>query len=315
VKRSLAWSQSAGTTSRILHRLWERALRVGKRVRTETAIGLGALSASYAALELARKIFGGLEDKNVLVIGTGEIGLLVLEDLKGVPVGSLTVMNRTRSVAEGLARRFGGAVRGLEELPDALVDADLVISSTGSREPLIRYAEMKRIRGRRRGTRPLLVVDLAVPRDFDERCGTLDEVFLKNVDDLTEIVEEHVAERRDEIPRAEGIIDREVAGFYRWIQTLDVEPTIRKLRELFHSIRAEELALLSAQTLSGHSEEDGYRRFDRFSERLVNHLLHVLSSNLRRHEGLRDQELISVVHQILTEEIPRPGRGPQADPK
>lgn len=303
VKRSIAWSRSAGTTSRILHRLWERSLRVGKRVRTETAIGLGALSASYAALELARKIFGGLQDRKVLVIGAGEIGLLVLEDLRGVPLGGLTIMNRTRSVAEELARRFGAGVRDLEELSEALVDADLVVSSTGSREPLIRYEEMKRIRGRRSGARPLLVVDLAVPRDFEERCGTLDEVFLKNIDDLAEIVQEHVAERRAEIPRAEGIIDREVAGFYRWIQTLDVEPTIRKLRELFHSIRADELTLLSGQT-----DEEGFRRMDRFSERLVNHLLHVLSSNLRRHEGLRDQELISVIHEILTEEIPRRDR-------
>jgi len=310
VKNSLAWSQSAGTTSRILNRLWERALRVGKRVRTETAIGQGALSASYAALELARKIFGGLEDKQVLVIGAGEIGLLVLEDLKGTAVGGLTIMNRTRRVAEDLARRFGAEVRDLTELPDVLVDVDLVISSTGSREPLIRHEQMKKVRGRRRGDRPLLIVDLAVPRDFEESCGTFDQIFLKNVDDLGEIVQSNIAERREEIPRAEAIVEGEVTSFYRWIQTLDVEPTIRKLRDLFHSIRSEEVS-----GLAGQLEEEGFHRFDRLSERLVNRLLHVLSSNLRRHEGLRDQELISVIHQILTEEIPYPKKDTDGEAK
>ncbi len=301
VKSSMAWAQAAWTSSRILHRLWERALRVGKRVRSETAIGEGAYSASYAAIELARKIFGRLDDKRVLIIGTGEIGLLALQSLQGLKIGGLTIMNRTRSVAEDLARRFGGTVRDLSELPDALTEADFVISSTGAREPLIRHDQMKKVRQRRRGARPLLIVDLAVPRDFEESCGGFDEVFLKNLDDLTEIVQANAAVRRLEIPQAEALIEREVASFCRWFQALEVEPTIRKLREIFHSIRGEELEALVNQL-----DAEGYQRVDRATQRLVNRLLHVLSSNLRRHEAMKDQELMAVVHQILTEQIPHP---------
>jgi glutamyl-tRNA reductase len=301
VKSSMPWAQSAETAGRTIRRLWERALRVGKRVRTETAIGDGAISASYAALGLARKVFGTLDNKNVAIIGTGEIGLLALESLKGVPLGSLTLLNRTRSVADELAEKHGGGVRDLEELPDALVEADLVISSTGSREPLIRYEQMRKVRQRRGGDRPLLIVDLAIPRDFDEACGALEDVFLKNLDDLTEIVQANIAERHSEIPRAEAIIEREVANFFRWRQGLELEPTIRKVRELFHTIRDEEL-----QALDAHLEREHFTQVDRFTQRLVNRLLHVLASNLRRHDGLRDQELMHVIHQILTEEIPHP---------
>ena len=301
VKHALEWSRAAETSGRVLHRLWERALRVGKRVRSETAIGEGTLSASYAALELARKIFGTLKGKHVLVIGTGEIGSLALENLQGIPLASLTIMNRTRSHAEELANRFGGDVRDLDDLPAALESSDLVISSTSSPEPLIRHEELKTIRGRRGGNRPLLIVDLAMPRDFEERCGTLDEVFLKNLDDLGEIVESNVDQRRTELPRAEAIIEAELTHFSEWLRSLEVEPTIRKLRELFHAIREEELEA-ARKTMDAEELE----RFERATYRLVNRLLHVPSENLRRHVGLRDRDVASVVHDLLTTAIPHP---------
>ncbi|MBI4584878.1 MAG: glutamyl-tRNA reductase [Planctomycetes bacterium] len=301
VKNALAWARSAGTDGRVLHRLWERALRVGKRVRSETALGEGALSASYASLELARKIFGSLKEKHVLVVGTGEIGVLALENLQGYPVASLTIMNRTASRAQALAERFKGKVRDLAELPKALIDADLVISSTSSPVPLIRYEQMRKVRQQRGGQRPLLIVDLAVPRDFEERCGSLDGVFLKNLDDLSEIVKKNIEERFQELPRAEAIIEAEMTTFFRWLRALDVEPTILKLRELFHAVRENELA-----ALRNALDEESFGRLDRLSRRLINRLLHQLSKNLRRHTALQDSELVSVVHELLTEEIPHP---------
>lgn len=309
VKEAFAWAQTAGAACRPLQRLWEHALRAGKRVRAETAIGQGPLSASYAALELARKVFGSLAGKRALVIGAGEIAGLVLADLEGVRLGGLSIMNRTRSVAEELARRHGARVRELSELFEALVEADLVVSSTGSREPIVRYDLLRRVRQERGGDRPLLVVDLAVPRDFEEACAAIDGVFLKNLDDLFEIADASAAERKKEIPKAEAIVEREVASFYRWLRALEVEPTIRKLREILHAIRSEELSRLGGQ-LGG----DALGRVERFSERLVNRILHVISKNLRRHEGLRDHEVLAAIHRLLTEEIPegeggRPGEG------
>lgn len=299
VKDAQGWAREAGTMGRILHRLWERALRVGKRVRTETAIGDGALSASYAALELARKIFGDLKERRFLIIGTGEIGILSIENLQGVEVGGVAVMNRTRSRADELAKNYDVSVADFEALPEALLEADVVFSSTASKEPLISFAEMKRVRYRRGGNRPLLIVDLALPRDFDERCGRLDEVFVKNLDDLHDIVAANLNRRAQELPRAEGIIGAEHETFYEWLSALEVEPTIRKLRDRYHEIRERELDALRA-TLDDATIE----QMDRLTRRLVNRLLHVPSENLRRHRGLRESEFIDVIHQLLTEEIP-----------
>jgi glutamyl-tRNA reductase len=309
VKRALALAQEAGTAGRVLFRLSERALRVGKRIRTETALGEGALSASYAALELARKIFGSLNRKRVLIIGAGEIAVLTLQNLQGIPLGSLTILNRSREHAVELADRFGGKVRDFSELSDALGEADIVISSTSSKEPIVSFQEMKKIRHQRGGNQPLLVVDLALPRDFDERCGTLDEVFLKNLDDLREIVSGNIAEREKELPRAEAIVEKELGTFLRWLEALEVEPTIRRLRELFHGMREDEL-----REWKGSVDPATYARVEEMTRRLVNRLLHVPITNLRRHTALREQGLSALIHEILTEEIPYSEGSPDGNP-
>ncbi len=273
-------------------------MRAGKRVRHETAIGDGALSASYAALELARKIFGSLAGRRVLVIGTGEIGLHALENLQGVETGGLVVMNRTRARADEFAERFGAEVREFEKLEEVLVDIDFVISSTSSQSPLIDLDGMRRVRHRRGGNRPLLIVDLAVPRDFHPSCGKLDEIFLENLEDLRGIMQQNAEGRQRELPKAEAIVETELETFFEWLFALDVEPTIRKLRERFHAIRDEEL-----ERLHGIIDEEALSRVDEFARRLVNRLLHIPSENLRRHRGLRDWEFMAVVHELLTEEI------------
>jgi len=233
------------------------------------------------------------------VIGTGEIGVLALENLQGTPVAKVTLMNRTRSRAEELAARLGGEVRDFEELLDALFEADFVISATSAQEPLVRYDDLKQVRQRRSGSRPLLIVDLANPRDFEERCGTLDEVFLNNLEDIAELVQQNIAERRQEIPRAEAIVDDEIATFFAWLSTLEVEPTILKLRALFHKIREEEV-----RSVEGSLDDEAYRQLERVSHRLVNRLLHLPTENLRRNEELRERGLVSLVHELLVEQTP-----------
>ena len=299
VKAAQGWAREVGTVGRVLHRLWERALRVGKRIRTETGIGDGALSASYAALELARKIFGGLEDRKILVIGAGEIALLALENLQGHAIGGLTITNRTRRRAEEIAASFGGEVADFDQLEQLLVDSDVVLSSTAAQQPIVDYDMMRRVRGKRGGVRPLLVVDLALPRDFEEKCGRLDEVFLKNLDDLTEIVESNIEERRSELPRAEAIVGAELETFYEWLGALELEPTIRELREQYHQLRLEEL-----EAFRGTVDDETFATIDRVTRRIINRLLHVPTENLKRHKGVRDPHLKGVIRELLMQQIP-----------
>ncbi len=230
---------------------------------------------------------------------------MLLSSLKKVRVNRVTVINRTRERAERLAQALDASldaeVCNFEQLPEALIKADLVVSSTGASEPIVRYQEMKKIRAERGGERPLLIVDLAVPRDFEERCGSLDQVFLKNLDDLKEIVLHNIAEREEELPRAETIVKEECEAFYSWLHTLEVEPTIRVLRERFESIRQREL-----EGLRRHVDDETYARVDRLTRRMIQRLLHRPSENLKRHVGLRDRELIAMVHELLTQEIPHP---------
>lgn len=308
VKESHAWAHEAEVSGRILHRLGERALRVGKRVRTETSLGDGAVSASYAALELARKVFGKLESRSVLVIGVGEIAMLTVQSLPPLGAGRLTIMNRTVARAVELAERFGARARDLSELLDALVEADLVISSTGSSRPLANARDLKKVRQRRSG-RPLLIIDLAMPRDFDPACGHLDQVFLKNLDDLQEIVQFNSTARERELPAAESIVESEQESFSEWLHTLGVEPTIRELRAWVERIRQEEL-----DTLEDLGDAALRRRVDELTRRMVNRILHLPSENLKRHLGLRDHDVKRVVHELLTQEISHP-RADRPDPQ
>ncbi len=301
VKTAMDWARDAGTDGRVTTRLWERALRVGKRVRSETAIGHGALSASTAALELARKVFRSFADRSVLVIGAGEIGALAVQNLAGVDVGSIRIVNRTHQRAVDFAELYGGEAIEYERLDEALVEADVVLSSTGATEPIVDYDRLRRVRARRGGSRPLLIVDLAMPRDFHPKCGTIDGVFLKNLDDLEEIVTLNRREREDQLPLADFIVRSEVVNFFDWLRSLRVEPTIVELRRRFEEIRCNELDALRANM--GPEE---FARLDEFSRRLINQLLHQPSENLKRHAAFSEWEAVQLVHELLTQDVPHP---------
>jgi glutamyl-tRNA reductase len=227
-------------TGPILNRLVHKAFSVAKRVRCETGIGDHAVSVSYAAVTMAKKIFGDLAGKNVLLLGAGEMAELALEHLKGHGANRIIVANRTLSRGVELARRFSGEAVSLEEVQDQLLTADILISSTGAGEVLISRDQVKSVM-RRRKQRPLFLIDIAVPRDLDPDINDLDNVYLYNIDDLKEVVELNWERRRHEAGKAERLVAAETLKFLHWLETLEVYPTIIALKDKAEAICQAEL--------------------------------------------------------------------------
>jgi glutamyl-tRNA reductase len=254
VKEAYRRATSVNATGPILNRLMHRAFFTAKRVRHETGIGLAAVSVAYVAVELAGKILGDLKDKVVLLVGAGEMAELAARHLATHVDKPLVVVNRTYETACELAGQFKGCALPMQQLPDALTDADVVITSTGSCEPLITYSQMKGVMRRRR-LRPIFLIDIAIPRDVEPHVNNLDGVYLYNIDDLQSVVQENLGERRQEALRGDAIVNQEVAKFMDWTRTLDSAPTIVALREKLEAIRLGELARVDGK-LSRLAPED-----------------------------------------------------------
>ncbi len=241
IKEAYRYAAARRCTGPLLNKLLHKAFSVAKRVRSETGIGSSAVSISSAAVELARKIFGRLDDKTVLLIGAGEMAELAAEHLLGQGIGEVVVANRTLSRAVELARRFRGQACSLEELPTRIEQVDIVISSTGSSGLIIRGEDVRPLMRSRRN-RPLFFIDIAVPRDLDPALNDIDNVFLYDIDDLSQVVEGNRAEREKEAIKARRIIDEETLKFCRWQEELAVTPTIAALRRKADDICRRELA-------------------------------------------------------------------------
>ena len=229
-----------GCTGPLLNKLIHKSFSVAKRVRSETAIGSSAVSISYAAVKLAKKIFGNLGDKKVLLIGAGEMAELAAEHLVGQGIGSVTVANRTLVRAVDLAKRFKGKAVSMDELVVQLVDVDIIISSTGAKEIILHKADVKSAM-RARMNRPLFFIDIAVPRDIDPLLDEIENVYLYDIDDLSSVVEINKSEREKEAVKATRIVDEETLKFERWFTGLAVTPTIQALKEKVDSIGQMEL--------------------------------------------------------------------------
>jgi glutamyl-tRNA reductase len=240
VKQAYREATEHHATGPILNRLVHKAFSVAKRVRGETGIGDHAVSVSYAAVTLAKKIFGDLAGKNVLLLGAGEMAELALEHLKSQGVAQITVANRTLERGVKLARRFGGEAVSLEEVPDQLLTADILLSSTGAGDVLITRDQVKGVM-RRRKQRPLFLIDIAVPRDLDPGINDIDNVYLYNIDDLKEVVEQGWERRRHEAVKAERLVAAETLKFLHWLETLAVYPTIIALKDKAEAICQAEL--------------------------------------------------------------------------
>jgi glutamyl-tRNA reductase len=229
--------KTAGPT---LHRLFRQALRVGKRVRTETAIGENPASVSSAAAELAERVFENLEGRRILLLGAGKTADLTAANLISRGVGEIVVANRSTERAAALARRFGGRAVGLDAVEAELASTDVVVSSTSSQGFVLSAAQVARAMKERRG-RPIFFIDIAVPRDVDPAVIELEGCYLYDIDDLERVVAESVAGRREEAVRAEAIVSEEADAFRAWQLSLDVVPAISSLRARAESIRREEL--------------------------------------------------------------------------
>ncbi|MBU2552136.1 MAG: glutamyl-tRNA reductase [Proteobacteria bacterium] len=258
-------------TGPILNKLMHKSFSTAKRVRTETGVASHAVSISFAAVELARKIFGDLAGRKVLLVGAGEMAELAAEHLRAQGASDIIVANRTLERAVELASRWRGRAAALGELPALLVEADVVVSSTGAPDVVI-SAEAVRSVLRARRHRPLFFVDIAVPRDVDPAVNRLDNVYLYDIDDLRSVVEENRAAREEEAVRAERIVDEETIKFLGWMETLEVVPTIVALKDKAEHIRRAELS----RTLSKLDSEDPdlRRSIEILTESLTHKLLH-----------------------------------------
>lgn len=229
LKEAYRHATKAGTTGFILNKLLHKSFSVAKRVRTETQIGAHAVSISYAAVELARKIFGELAGKKVMLVGAGEMAELAAEHLVGQGVAEVIVVNRTLQRAINLARCYNGRAVSLDALFDQLQHVDIIISSTGSPEVILKKDAVRSVMRERRN-RPLFFIDIAVPRDLDPAINDLDNVYLYDIDDLMHVVEMNKSERDREAVKAQRIIGEETLKFGTWLINMESTPTIVQLR-------------------------------------------------------------------------------------
>ncbi len=274
-----------GCTSVVFNRLFRHALEVGKRVRTETAIGERPVSVSSAAVELALQVFGKLRDHTVLIVGAGETSELTATHLKAHGIEKILVTNRTFEAAEDLARRVGGRAVPFEDLEEHLSAADIVISSTAAPHYVITRERVERAFKHRRH-RPMFLIDIAVPRDLDPDINRVRDAYLYDIDDLQHVVEQNRSEREKEAQHAERIVEQELASVNDWLRSLEVVPTIASLRETVEDIRRSELQRLGNKMSDLTDEQRA--RVEMLTASIVNKILHVPTVKMKEVAG-RDQ--------------------------
>ena len=310
VREAYEAAREAGTTGSTLHRLFRQALRVGKRVRTETAIGENPASVSSAAAELAERVFEGLEGRKILLIGAGKTADLTAANLISRGVGEIVVANRSLDRAEALARRFGGRAVGLDAVEQELEHADVVVASTGSQGLVLSAEQVGRAIRERRG-RPVFFIDIAVPRDLDSAINDLEGCYLYDIDDLERVVAESVAGRREEAVRAEAIVSEEADTFRAWQLSLDVVPAIASLRARAESIRQEELDRVQGRLASLSPSQR--RAVEALTSQIVAKLLHQPTVRMKEAAAAAEGVLYAdaVRHLFGLEERDGPSRQPR----
>lgn len=288
VKRAYELALVEGATGPILNRLFRGALATGKRVRSETRIGEGGTSVPSAAVELAqRSLGGGLASRRVLLIGAGETAELTAKALAAKGVEAVFVANRRYDRAIGLAGRFGGSAVRFDELPGELVDSDIVVSSTNSPHHIIEREELSLVMEHRSG-RPLLLLDLAVPRDIDPACGEVEGVLIHDVDAVQTIADQNRGGREAEARRAERLVASELVRFERWLESLEVLPTVAAMRG--HADRVVERVLAeNAGRWQGLTEEDR-ERVEAMARAIASRILHEPTMRLRRAAEAEDED-------------------------
>jgi glutamyl-tRNA reductase len=294
MKQAARVAEEAGTLGTLLNKLFQRTFSVAKEVRSTTAIGANIVSMAAAAVHLSERIFERLADQSVLFIGAGEMIELCAAHFAGGKPKRLSIANRTPERAMSIAERFGGDVLRLDEVGDRLADYDIVVSCTASALPILGLGMVERALKARRH-RPMVMVDLAVPRDIEAEVGQLDDVFLYTLDDLGQIVESGQESRQAAIVEAEEIITHRVDDFLHWMESREAVPIIRALRDTADRARRHELEHALKLLQRG---DDPAQVLDALSKGLTNKLLHPPTQALNLAEGAERAEVAQVIARI-----------------
>lgn len=270
VRSSYMLGQKEDTIGTVSNRLFKQAITLAKKAHSETEINTNAVSVSYAAVELAKKIFGSLSGKNVLILGAGKMGELAIQNLHSNGADNIMVINRTYQKAVDLAERFNGTAKRLQELQCALVEADILITSTGSKDILVTKEMMTFVNKLRKG-RPIFMVDIAVPRDLDPTLGELENIFLYDIDDLEGIVQANIEERKKAAEKIDLMIESEIVDFNQWMNLLGVVPVISSLRDKSLSIQKETME--SIERKLPHLSERDKKVLNKHTKSIINQML------------------------------------------
>lgn len=301
VKQAYADSRESRAVDSSMEKLFQKAFSVAKRVRTETEIGGSAVSVAYAACTLAKHIFESLSDATVMLVGAGETIELVAKHLAGHNCKRMIVANRTRERAMNLAQQFDAEVIALNEIPDYLAYADIVISSTASPLPIIGKGMVETALKARR-YQPMLLVDIAVPRDIESQVGDLNDAYLYSVDDLQSIVDSNIEQRKVEAIQAEAIVSEESAAFMTWMRSLQAVDSIRDYRKAANEIR-EDLLSKSLQALAAGGDPE--KLLIELSNKLTNKLIHTPTRALQTAAEQGEPAKLAIIRQSLGLEDPQ----------
>ncbi|MBF0472429.1 MAG: glutamyl-tRNA reductase [Nitrospirae bacterium] len=294
IKDAYDLALSTGSTGLILNKLMKKAISVAKRIRTETSISENAVSISYTAVELAKKIFEQLSDKNFMLLGAGEMAELAAKHLARTGVKDIMVANRTYERAVALASEFNGTPLRFEEFKNSLINTDIVICSTGASNFVLTKADMEII-VKKRKHKPMFLIDISVPRNLDPEIGDLDGVYLYDIDNLQDVVDSNMSQRLIEASKAEQIVTEEIEIFNKWMSSLDAVPTIIALRNAADQIKTDELAKLFNR-LNGIGEKEK-KAIEGMASGIVNKLIHNPTAALKADDEDRDM-LINVVNKL-----------------
>lgn len=293
VKEAFTIASEQNYTGVFLNRLFHWSFGVGKQIRSETGLGEGAVSVSYAAISLARKIFGDLSPLRIFLVGAGEMAELTATHLRSQQVRQIGVANRTASHAATLAARIDGNAVAWENINSELASSDIVVTATGSASPILTRNDIAAAMKNRRN-RPLFIIDIGVPRDVDPASGEIEQVFLYNIDDLRSIVKENMARRQAQVDAAELMVDTEVDKFMTWLRSRAAIPTVIALRERFDSIRKAELARLEPKLAK--LTPDARARLEEVTRLLVEKLLLAPTEQLK---ATTDEESVAAYAETL----------------
>ncbi len=297
IKTAYGYATEFKSVGLILNRFLRKAFSVAKRVRTETSIASNAVSVSFAAVELARKIFGTLDNKTVLLIGAGEMCELAAKHFINNGVSRVLVTNRTLARAEKLADEFEGKAIPFEEFPDQLHQADIVLTSTGAPTCILDRPQVEKVLKLRKN-KPMFYIDIAVPRDIDPQVNGVPNVYLYDVDDLQGVVQANLKERHKEAKKAEEIIEQEIGQFHAWMGTLEVKPTIVSLRKKFEEIRRGEVEKTLRNLKDVGKKEE--KAIEALTSAIINKILHPTINALKNGQNGDGDNYIDAVRTLFS---------------